>query len=48
MPTPDFYCLHSCLFLPCIMCVQYYGGAQDCGGYHEYRRGYLEYRGGLS
>ena len=31
---------------PCIMCVQYHGGDQCCGGYHEYCGGYLEYRGG--
>ena len=28
------------------MCVQYRGGAQYRGGYHEYHEGYLEYRGG--
>ena len=38
---------------PCIMCVQYRGGAQyrgvfsTVGGYHEYRGGYLQYRGGV-
>ena len=38
---------------PCIMCVQYRGGAQYRGGvqyrggYHEYHGGYLEYRGGV-
>ena len=37
---------------PCIMYVQYRGGAQYRGGvqyrggYHEYRGGYHEYRGG--
>ena len=37
----------------CIMCVQYHGGVQNrggyheyCGGYHEYHGGYHEYRGG--
>ena len=30
-----------------IMCVQYHGGVQYCGGYHEYRGGYLEYREGV-
>ena len=40
-------------FSPCIMCVQYRGGAQYCGGvqyrgrYHEYCGGYVEYRGGV-
>ena len=29
------------------MCVQYYGGAQYHGGYHEYLGGYHEYRGGV-
>ena len=29
----------SCLKSPCIMCVQYRGGAQYRGGYHEYRGG---------
>ena len=39
------------LLSPCIMCVQYRGGAQYRegvqyhGGYHEYCGGYLEYRG---
>ena len=32
---------------PCIMCVQYRGGVQYHGGYHEYHGGYLEYRGGV-
>ena len=29
------------------MCVQYCGGVQNLGGYHEYCGGYLEYRGGV-
>ena len=33
-------------FSPCIMCVQYRGGAQYRGGNHEYRGGNHEYRGG--
>ena len=32
---------------PCIMCVQYRGGAQYRGGV-QYRGGYHEYRGGIS
>ena len=32
---------------PCIMCVQYRGGVQYHGGYHEYHVGYLEYCGGV-
>ena len=33
---------------PCIICVQYRGGVQYHGGYHEYRGGYLEYCGVFS
>ena len=33
---------------PCIMCVHYLGGVQYRGLYHEYCRGYLEYRGECS
>ena len=32
---------------PCIMCVQYRGGCSVPWRYHEYRGGYLEYRGGV-
>ena len=28
--------------------LEYRGGVQYCGGYHEYHGGYLEYRGGYS
>ena len=35
------------LYTPCIMSVQYRGGAQYRGGYHEYRGG-VQYRGGIS
>ena len=33
---------------PCTMCVQYRGGVQYRGEYHEYHGGYLEYRGVFS
>ena len=28
--------------------LEYFRGVQYCGGYHEYRGGYLEYHGGCS
>ena len=34
-------------FSPCIMCVQYSGGFQYCGGYHDARGRYFEYHGDI-
>ena len=39
--------VHTEIYAPCIMCVQYRGGAQYRGGV-QYRGGYHKYRGGIS